>query len=155
MGRQSNTLTPYASGWHFLGAELRVWRTLRGLSTAELARRVNVSAALVQKVERANRTAQAELLDVCDRVLETGGALGRLYVFVAHAEAAAADARRTATAVAAFTVAVTDSGLRFAVEPEPSPPPVAPAEAAGEARPQRARVYSLADARQSRQGQTV
>jgi transcriptional regulator with XRE-family HTH domain len=85
-GQQPRALTPYVSARHFLGTELRRWRELRELSAAELARRVFVSSALVQKVEKAQRTASADLIRSCDEALNTGGALSRLLAFVTHVE---------------------------------------------------------------------
>ncbi|MEU1813106.1 helix-turn-helix domain-containing protein [Micromonospora aurantiaca (nom. illeg.)] len=84
MGRRPSTLTPNVSPRHFLGAELRRWRELRGLSIAELAGAVFVSPALVSKVEKAQRTATVTLIRSCDAALDTGGALERLLDFVEH-----------------------------------------------------------------------
>jgi transcriptional regulator with XRE-family HTH domain len=86
MGQQPSPLSPHESPRHFLGAELRGWRVLRQLSTTELAGRVFVSRELVQKVERAERRASQDLIRAVDEVLDTGGALGRLLDFIAHAE---------------------------------------------------------------------
>jgi transcriptional regulator with XRE-family HTH domain len=85
-GPRHNPLTPHASGRHFLGAELRVWRHKRELSVAELARRVYVSRELLQKIETAQRRASPDLIHACDTALDTAGALGRLLDFIEHAE---------------------------------------------------------------------
>jgi transcriptional regulator with XRE-family HTH domain len=87
MGQRPKALTPLASGWHFLGAELRRWRELRHLSAAQLGARVFVSADQVTKVEKAHRRASADLIRACDNALDTGGALGRLLEFIAHTQA--------------------------------------------------------------------
>lgn len=87
---RQNPLTPYASARHFLGAELRTWRQARQLSVAELARRIFVSRELLQEVETAQRRASQDLIRACDTELDTGGALGRLLDFIAHAEQAPA-----------------------------------------------------------------
>ena len=87
---RQNTLTPHTSARHFLGAELRTWRHARQLSVAELARRIFVSRELLQKIETAQRRASQELIRACDTELDTGGALGRLLDFIAHAEQAPA-----------------------------------------------------------------
>ncbi|MET7403468.1 helix-turn-helix transcriptional regulator [Dactylosporangium sp. NPDC005572] len=96
MARRPSTLTLHVSARHFLGAELRRWRELRGLSLAELAGAVFVSPDLVSKVEKAQRTATATaaLIDACDAVLDTGVALARLLDFAAHQERAAGPRRK-------------------------------------------------------------
>ncbi|MEV6925328.1 helix-turn-helix transcriptional regulator [Dactylosporangium sp. NPDC051485] len=86
MGQRPSTLTPNQSPRHLLGAELRRWRELRGLSAARLAERVFASGDLVSKVEKAQRNASAELIAACDVALDTGGALGRLLDFAVHHE---------------------------------------------------------------------
>jgi len=90
MGRHPDSLTPHASPRHFLGAELRHWRETRGWSIVDLARQTNVSTEMVQKVERAERTAKTALIAKCDQKLGTGGALGRLLAFITQMEQAAA-----------------------------------------------------------------
>jgi transcriptional regulator with XRE-family HTH domain len=82
MAQASRPLTPYASGWHFLGAELRCWRQRRGLSQAQLARVVHTSPDLLAKIEKADRTASSDVMRRCDDALDTGGALSRLRNFV-------------------------------------------------------------------------
>ncbi len=72
------TLTPHASGWHLLGAELRRLRKEAGLSQHRLATQVYVSGDLVRKVELAQRTPPAYLVESLDRLLHTGGRLNRL-----------------------------------------------------------------------------
>jgi transcriptional regulator with XRE-family HTH domain len=82
MAQASRPLTPHASGWHFLGAELRCWRKRRGLSLVQLGHVVHVSPDLLAKVEKADRTASPDLMHRCDDALDTGGALRRLWSFV-------------------------------------------------------------------------
>lgn len=84
MAPQPAPLTPHASARHFLGAELRRWRELRQLSSAELAGKVFVSRDLIRRVERAQRRASVELITACDDALDTGGALRRLLDYVIH-----------------------------------------------------------------------
>lgn len=84
MAQQPRTLKPHETPWHFLGAELRSWREHRGLSQARLAREVHVSAALIAKVEKAERRPAADLVLRCDRTLRTEGALTRLLAFIDH-----------------------------------------------------------------------
>ncbi|MEV6928729.1 helix-turn-helix transcriptional regulator [Dactylosporangium sp. NPDC051485] len=84
MAPRPAALSPYASPRHFLGAELRSWRERRGLSLAELAGRVFVGASLLCKVEKAQRTATAELIGACDAVLDAGGVLVRLLAYAEH-----------------------------------------------------------------------
>jgi hypothetical protein len=45
-------LTPLASARHFLGAELRHWRCLRGMSLATLGRAVHVTGSLLARSKR-------------------------------------------------------------------------------------------------------
>jgi transcriptional regulator with XRE-family HTH domain len=78
-GAPLSDLSPYRSLWHYLGAELRVWRLRRGLSQAGLGARVHASEALVQKVEVGTRTPTVDLVRACDTELDTGGVLSRLH----------------------------------------------------------------------------
>jgi transcriptional regulator with XRE-family HTH domain len=67
---------------HFFGAELRRWREQRGLSQDRLGQQVNFDASLIGKVEKAERMPSRALAEACDRVLETGGSLARLWPLV-------------------------------------------------------------------------
>ncbi|MDG4749928.1 helix-turn-helix transcriptional regulator [Micromonospora sp. WMMD718] len=87
MGQRPAELTPQASGRHFLGAELRCWRQQRGLSLARLAARVYLSPDLLGRMEKAERAASLDAMVRCDEVLQTGGALARLWRFVNHQKA--------------------------------------------------------------------
>ncbi|MGH8903721.1 MAG: helix-turn-helix domain-containing protein [Egibacteraceae bacterium] len=62
--------------------ELRRWREERGLSQDRLGREVNFDGSLIGKVEKAERMPSRELAEACDRVLETGGSLGRVWPLV-------------------------------------------------------------------------
>jgi transcriptional regulator with XRE-family HTH domain len=84
MPQTPRMLTPHVSGRHFLGAELRCWRQRCGLSLAELARAVFVSADLLTKIEKADRAPSLDIIERCDDALNTGGALVRLFNFVEH-----------------------------------------------------------------------
>ncbi|MFF2088520.1 helix-turn-helix domain-containing protein [Nocardia sp. NPDC058176] len=61
------------------GAELRHWRTLRGLSQASLGTLAKYSGPLISKIEKAERTAHLELAQRLDAALDTGGALERMW----------------------------------------------------------------------------
>jgi hypothetical protein len=82
MAQIPRDLTPDRDPWHFFGAELRHWRDLRGLSQARLGREVHVSGDEVAKVEKAVRWPPPGLAEQCDRVLDTGGVLSRLWPLV-------------------------------------------------------------------------
>ncbi|MGH3755273.1 MAG: helix-turn-helix domain-containing protein [Pseudonocardiaceae bacterium] len=58
------------SALHFFGAQLRHWRTVRGLSQAELGRRTHDSGALIGKVEKGERFASLALARRLDAVLD-------------------------------------------------------------------------------------
>jgi transcriptional regulator with XRE-family HTH domain len=78
MAQTPRALEPYSSLRHFFGAELRRWRTVRGLSQDEVGRRTHHSGDLIGKVEKAERRPTIELAASCDHVLATDGALSRL-----------------------------------------------------------------------------
>ncbi|WP_194904743.1 helix-turn-helix domain-containing protein [Catenulispora rubra] len=75
MGKQPRQLSPHVSLEHFIGAELRRFRTQHGLSHKQIAARVHVSAELIGRIERAERRLSAELAVELDGVLETDGVL--------------------------------------------------------------------------------
>jgi transcriptional regulator with XRE-family HTH domain len=79
MGQKPKSLTPEASLAHYVGAELRRWRQLRGLSQRELGARVHVHGDLIAKIEKADRKPTLDLLQRCDETLATGGTLGAAY----------------------------------------------------------------------------
>ncbi|SBT67717.1 Helix-turn-helix domain-containing protein [Micromonospora sediminicola] len=74
-------------------AELRRWRTRRGLTQRTLAERVRFSRETVAAVESGRRFGSQEFAVRCDEVLATGGRLADLWPRVA-AEQLAADGRR-------------------------------------------------------------
>ncbi|MFI9530499.1 helix-turn-helix domain-containing protein [Micromonospora rosaria] len=104
MGQRPAELRPHASARHFLGAELRCWRQQRGLSLARLAALVYVSPDLLGKIEKAERKASLDLMNRCDEVLGTGGALARLRRFVDHQTAAQPRTDASATMPTRFRV---------------------------------------------------
>ncbi|GGM76396.1 hypothetical protein GCM10012275_53950 [Longimycelium tulufanense] len=57
------------------GAALCRWRNRRGLSLRALGPLVNYSAGQLCKIEKGKRTPAPGFAEVCDRVLEAGGAL--------------------------------------------------------------------------------
>jgi transcriptional regulator with XRE-family HTH domain len=77
MPRPMRTLTPEASPRHFVGALLREWRIRLGWSQSALGKRVGASASWISRIEKAERSAPADLLSQCDQVLGTGGLLTR------------------------------------------------------------------------------
>ena len=85
MAQAPRELTPYASLRHFFGAELRQWRQRAGLSHDRLGKEVNYSGDTIGKVEKGERAPSAQLVEACDRVLQAGGALSRLFGLVEHA----------------------------------------------------------------------
>lgn len=104
MAQAPSLLTPHASPRHFLGAELRCWRQLRGLSLAQLASVVFVSPDQLGKIEKADRVPREDVLQRCDIQLDTGGALTRLLAFV---EQAAVQAPPPQTAAPSIVVTIT------------------------------------------------
>lgn len=77
MPRPLRPLTPDASPRHFLGALLREWRLKLRWSQLALGQRVGASASWISRIEKAERSAPADLLQRCDLVLGTGGLLAR------------------------------------------------------------------------------
>ncbi|MCY7343125.1 MAG: helix-turn-helix domain-containing protein [Pseudonocardia sp.] len=83
MVRALKDLQPDRSHGDRLGAELRRWRVQRSLSQDRLGVAICHSGALVSKVERAERSATLEFCERADTVLESGGALARLWISAA------------------------------------------------------------------------
>ena len=79
VGRRPRVLTPEASARDQFGAELRCWRTARGLTQRELAALIWHSPELVSKVEKGQRWATWDLATRCDAALRTGGVLAGLW----------------------------------------------------------------------------
>ena len=87
MPRPLRALTPERSPAHRLGAELRKYRCERGMTHADLARVVHVSASLLAKVETGLRISTEEVLRECDKHLGTRGELGELWLAAAASRA--------------------------------------------------------------------
>ncbi len=82
MAQTPRRLSPYDSLLDFFGAELRHWRELRELSQDTLGRLVHASGDTLGKVEKATRWPTRILAESCDRALDTGGILTRLWPLV-------------------------------------------------------------------------
>lgn len=63
----------------YFAAELRAWREYRGVTQEQLAKMINYSPSAVAMVETATRKPRPDFINPADEVLETGGALKRLY----------------------------------------------------------------------------
>ncbi|UED86321.1 helix-turn-helix domain-containing protein [Streptomyces profundus] len=93
MPQKPKPLDDTASTRAWFGVELRNWRNTRGLSTVTLGRKVHLSGTSVERIEKAERSCNAELAALFDDVLEAGGALRRLWRRVeANADKRGADA---------------------------------------------------------------
>lgn len=79
MGQTPKELNPFESARAFFGAELRHWRTQRGLSQAALGRVTHDSAALIGRFEKAERWPSRAAVLRLDEALETAGALVRIW----------------------------------------------------------------------------
>jgi transcriptional regulator with XRE-family HTH domain len=86
MGRRPRILSPTLSEAHRLGAELRHWRTEHGMTQDRLGEALHHSAALIGKIEKADRRAGLDLCRRADEVLDTGGALSLRWRAMAAAE---------------------------------------------------------------------
>lgn len=64
---------------HWFGVELRTWRDLRGLSTTALGTMVHLSGSSIQRIEKAERSCNADLAAALDDALDARGALRRLW----------------------------------------------------------------------------
>ncbi|WP_019629337.1 helix-turn-helix domain-containing protein [Actinomadura atramentaria] len=63
----------------YLANELIAWREHRNLTQEELAAKINYSPSMVSMVETAQRQPKPEFIQACDNVMDTSGALLRLY----------------------------------------------------------------------------
>jgi transcriptional regulator with XRE-family HTH domain len=97
-GRPSRELTPYASVWHRLGAELRSRREHLGLSQAQLGRLIRCSGALVGKIELGGRRASLDTIERADTALRAGGVLTALWHSATEHDSATASATAPSTA---------------------------------------------------------
>lgn len=77
-------LDPGMSPLTFFGAELRRYRTEKGWSQEKLAEQINYSLSLVGMIENARRVPSRDFATRCDEVLETGGALMRLWPLISR-----------------------------------------------------------------------
>ena len=82
MAQQPRVLTPHRSPLDRFGSTLRSYRVRYGLSQAQLAVRVLVSAVTLAKVEKAERWPTEYLARRCDAELDAGGELVRLWTAV-------------------------------------------------------------------------
>lgn len=98
MGRRPKALTPDASPRDRFGAELRRWRTARGLTQRELAALTWHSQEFLSKVEKGQRWATWYLATRCDAALRTGGVLAWLWPAVERQRVASDRRRRPAPA---------------------------------------------------------
>jgi transcriptional regulator with XRE-family HTH domain/tetratricopeptide (TPR) repeat protein len=99
MPQRPKDLSPALSPRHWFGAELRHWRTRRGLSQEALGLLVHLSAGMIGKIEKAERTCDLELAIALDAALDTGGVLERAATLVrADADNRHADADRAQSA---------------------------------------------------------
>jgi transcriptional regulator with XRE-family HTH domain len=79
MGQTPRTLHPNQSPLHFFGAEVRRLRTERGLSQAELGRRLFHHKDLIRKIEAAQRVPSRDFVERCDEVLGAEGLLWQMW----------------------------------------------------------------------------
>lgn len=91
MSQRLRSLTPLASGWHLLGAQIRHWRTVRDLSQAGLGALTHDSPALIGKVEKAQRRPRRQLVHRIDLALDAGGTLDQLWHMANRTTASGAD----------------------------------------------------------------
>lgn len=96
MGQAPRELSPRESSLHLFGAELRHWRTLRGLSQAAVGRLSHDSSALIGKIEKGQRYPSRAIARRLDGVLETEGALMRLWPRVERERVARSSSGRQA-----------------------------------------------------------
>lgn len=88
---QQRDLDPSASVSAFFGAELRHYRKAAKLTQDELGERANYTGALIGMIETTLRTPTLQFAEMCDRVMETGGALTRLWPLIGRYPARYAD----------------------------------------------------------------
>lgn len=79
MGQKPRELTPHAGPYHYLGAEMRTWRTQRRLSLAKLGRKITFNPSYMARVERGEQAPSADLVTAYDHALSAGGSLVRIY----------------------------------------------------------------------------
>lgn len=84
MGQPARELTPYTSVSHFLGSELRRYRTMRDLSQEALGQLTPCDKALVSRTECGEQLPSESIVGVWDQVLSAGGALLSLWRWAGH-----------------------------------------------------------------------
>ncbi|GLV86571.1 hypothetical protein Slala03_62600 [Streptomyces lavendulae subsp. lavendulae] len=82
MGQRPNDLTPHASPQHYLGAEMRAWRTHWGLSLGKLSGSILFNSSYMARVERGGQAASADLVRAYDDALGASGSLVRLHASI-------------------------------------------------------------------------
>ncbi len=95
MNRPERELYPDRSALHRFGYELRTRRKTRGLSQDRLGAAVHVSGDLVGRIEIGDRRPARDFAERCDRVLDAGGEMVRLWEAAEHEQH---EQRRTDTA---------------------------------------------------------
>ncbi|MCP3820319.1 helix-turn-helix domain-containing protein [Streptomyces sp. A3M-1-3] len=93
VGQRPNELTPHASPQHYLGAEMRAWRSQRGLSLGTLGKAIVFNSSYMARVERGDQAASADLVRAYDSALGASGSLVRLHESIT--QGASLDALRT------------------------------------------------------------
>ncbi len=82
MARPPKPIDPDQSALHWLGHELRRWRTQRGLSQKTLGSLIGFSRVYISLVETAQERPAQPFVERCDHALETGGRLLAIYEHV-------------------------------------------------------------------------
>jgi transcriptional regulator with XRE-family HTH domain len=89
MARPLKQVDPDRSALHWLGHELRRWRTLHGISQKALGAQVGFSRVYISLVETAQERPTRQFVERCDNALATGGRLLALYAHVTAEHAGA------------------------------------------------------------------
>ncbi len=82
MARPPKPIDPDRSALHWLGYELRRWRTLRRISQKTLGSQIGFSRVYISLVETAQERPAQPFVERCDHALETGGRLLAIYEHV-------------------------------------------------------------------------
>src|SRR5262245_17111830 len=89
MARPPKPLDPDRSALHWLGYELRRWRTLRGRSQKALGAQIAFSRVYVSLVETARERRTRQFVERCEHALDAGGHLLVIYHHVTAEQAGA------------------------------------------------------------------
>ncbi|GAA3808888.1 hypothetical protein GCM10022226_31440 [Sphaerisporangium flaviroseum] len=81
MPRGPDAVDGTRSPWHLLGAALRQWREMRGLTLQELAPMVPIDLSVLAKWERGTRRPPEDAVERLDRALGAGGILVTMHGF--------------------------------------------------------------------------